>query len=179
MLYSTSKTLINNVQELIIKCGNSSTIYKEIPPSTHKGKDIIINGKHTSYAINWMTKTNFHNTMNKKKYQENSSQSYREEWIDYDDMVYCVSVPENILLVRREGKHYFCGNSLRYYVDFAAGTSKEDIDIVYNIINEGEAKSEVTCEQCGKPGILRAGGWIRTLCDEHSEGRQVYKLLDI
>ncbi len=29
-----------------------------------------------------------------------------------------------------------------------------------------------TCEECGKPGERRSGGWIRTLCDEHEAERQ-------
>lgn len=31
--------------------------------------------------------------------------------IDYDDYVYCVQVPHNIILTRREGKAMWCGNS--------------------------------------------------------------------
>jgi hypothetical protein len=27
-------------------------------------------------------------------------------------------------------------------------------------------------EECGKPGELRTGGWMRTLCDEHEAERQ-------
>ncbi|WP_086156260.1 hypothetical protein [Rhizobium sp. Kim5] len=28
-----------------------------------------------------------------------------------------------------------------------------------------------TCERCGRPGVLRTGGWRKTLCDEHARGR--------
>ncbi|WP_404404489.1 hypothetical protein [Pelagibacterium halotolerans] len=28
------------------------------------------------------------------------------------------------------------------------------------------------CEECGAPGELRAGGWVRTLCDDHAERRR-------
>ena len=34
-----------------------------------------------------------------------------------------------------------------------------------------EAESEVTCEYCGKPGEIRVGGWLKTLCDECAEHR--------
>ena len=33
------------------------------------------------------------------------------------------------------------------------------------------ALSYLTCEECGEPGVLRQGGWARTLCDVHAEGR--------
>ena len=37
---------------------------------------------------------------------------------------------------------------------------------MYDLIEEAETKSATICEDCGKPGKLRSGGWIRTLCDE-------------
>lgn len=33
-------------------------------------------------------------------------------------------------------------------------------------IDEAEAESARVCEDCGKPGELRSGGWIRTLCND-------------
>lgn len=33
-------------------------------------------------------------------------------------------------------------------------------------ISEAERLSAITCEDCGQPGELRQGGWLRTLCDE-------------
>lgn len=39
-------------------------------------------------------------------------------------------------------------------------------DEIWNLIREAERKSAKTCEECGKPGKLRGGGWIKTLCDE-------------
>jgi len=35
-----------------------------------------------------------------------------------------------------------------------------------------ENMAAITCEECGKPGELRTGGWMRTLCDEHEAERQ-------
>jgi len=40
------------------------------------------------------------------------------------------------------------------------------------LISHAEAESYKTCEQCGKPGVARMGGWIKTLCDEHAAGRE-------
>ncbi len=42
----------------------------------------------------------------------------------------------------------------------------------HEAISRYEKLSYSTCEKCGKEGILRAGGLIRTLCDEHSEGKE-------
>lgn len=54
---------------------------------------------------------------------------------------------------------------LRFYV---AGAS----DSLYEAIDAAEKLSYKTCEECGKEGHLRSGGWIRTLCDEHAGGRE-------
>lgn len=52
---------------------------------------------------------------------------------------------------------------LRFYIDH--GTTD-----AFKIIEEAEAKSDVTCEDCGKPGNSKGSrGWITTLCAEHRE----------
>lgn len=50
-------------------------------------------------------------------------------------------------------------------------------DYIRGLTSMAEAMSEVTCEECGKPGKLRHGGWIATLCDEHHHERELKKLL--
>jgi len=37
---------------------------------------------------------------------------------------------------------------------------------ISSLINKAESDSYTICENCGKPGRVREGGWIRTLCDE-------------
>ena len=36
---------------------------------------------------------------------------------------------------------------------------------IFDLINETEVLSHKICEECGKPGEERVGGWIHTLCD--------------
>ena len=45
-------------------------------------------------------------------------------------------------------------------------------DHIHGMVRMAESWASVTCEVCGKPGQLRSGGWIKTLCDEHEEERQ-------
>ena len=47
---------------------------------------------------------------------------------------------------------------LRYYIN--AGN-----DRIYNLITLAERLANVTCENCGRLGKERPGGWIQTLCD--------------
>jgi hypothetical protein len=61
--------------------------------------------------------------------------------------------------------------TLRYYVNISTD-NKWWTDIVYALIDAAEARSALTCEECGSyGGKLRTGGWIRTLCDECEEKR--------
>lgn len=55
--------------------------------------------------------------------------------------------------------------TLRFYYD--GGDSKID-----GMVRMAESMSGVTCEECGKPGKTRQGGWIKVLCDEHEAERQ-------
>lgn len=51
-------------------------------------------------------------------------------------------------------------------------------DEVFKIFDEAEKRSETTCEVCGAPGLLRAGGWLRTSCNDHSGGRPAWVRVD-
>jgi hypothetical protein len=48
---------------------------------------------------------------------------------------------------------------LRVYIDNVP-------DSVQDFIYECEKRSAKICEDCGKPGKLRGGGWVLTLCDK-------------
>jgi hypothetical protein len=37
-----------------------------------------------------------------------------------------------------------------------------------SLIGEAEGKSVSTCEECGQPGKLRGGRWLKTLCEAHA-----------
>jgi hypothetical protein len=61
---------------------------------------------------------------------------------------------------------------LRYYIESGDKT-------IFGMIQLAEALSFTICEECGQPGKLRSGGWMKTLCDKHEEERQArYKGLD-
>lgn len=48
--------------------------------------------------------------------------------------------------------------TLRFYM--SAATNE-----IYALIDAAEAKSEVTCEDCGKPGKLNNDKWMRVRCN--------------
>ncbi len=54
---------------------------------------------------------------------------------------------------------------LRIYTDFM----HPEFD---KFIMDVEVRSFTVCEQCGKSGALREGGWLLTQCDEHAGGKK-------
>lgn len=58
---------------------------------------------------------------------------------------------------------------LRFYVETIPQGGEE-------IITKYESLSYKICEKCGEEGQLRGGNgqWLRTLCGEHAEGREIY-----
>jgi hypothetical protein len=61
------------------------------------------------------------------------------------------------------------------YPDYEAEQVKEKFGILRVYVTPSEADGIVVryenrsghiCEECGRPGRLRKGGWLRTLCDE-------------
>ena len=57
---------------------------------------------------------------------------------------------------------------LRFYYDGGD-------DYIRGLVAMAEAVSEITCEECGRPGVLRQGGWLKVLCDEHHTQREARK----
>jgi len=113
-LFTISRQLAGDVQELIMKTGRaSSQTLIPMRPETRNigGEGHTITQRHDSYGVNWMGSDD-HNTADK-----GLAPSSSEEWIDYEGEVFCATVPNGTLFVRRNGIPVWCGNSLRYYVE--------------------------------------------------------------
>lgn len=59
--------------------------------------------------------------------------------------------------------------ALRFYI----GSGSEEMS---KRIDETEIQSHFTCEECGRFGVPRDTGWIKTLCTEHAEGARALNL---
>ncbi len=96
--YTTSKKLADQVQEIIIKLGYNASIKKEIPKDrTYKGK--LIKSNYPMFKI--IRRVSVSHNLSKKDH-------FREQ--NYSGFVYCCTVPEHVILVRRNGKPSWCGN---------------------------------------------------------------------
>lgn len=67
--------------------------------------------------------------------------------------------PDNTISLHQVKEKY---GTLRFYVSI----DNEDLD---KLIQTAEEQSETSCEECGKPGMLRGRGWYYTACDEHTK----------
>ena len=73
-------------------------------------------------------------------------------------------IPDEVhQVVVQQIKEKFGG--LRFYYDGGD-------DTIYGMVRIAESWADHTCEECGKPGKSRSGGWIKTLCDEHAAERE-------
>ncbi|MBN1888129.1 MAG: SDR family NAD(P)-dependent oxidoreductase [Thermoflexales bacterium] len=85
--YTTvSPRLADDVQEIAIRCGMAASVSLD---------------KEGFYRV-YISTT--------RTAQCNQGQD-RSEWVDYDGMVYCVEVPNSVVMVRQNGRAYFSGNS--------------------------------------------------------------------
>lgn len=137
--YSTSsKQLMNDFAEIAIKCGYGVTISQELK----KGKYNNIN-----YSIHMLKAKHFR--VNKKNY-------YRIN--NYNDYVYCVSVPNTTLLVKRSGRVFWCGNSGRQVAECYKSLNKT---ITMSDTNSGYfVKFKEQIARILKPnGIVITCGW--------------------
>lgn len=64
---------------------------------------------------------------------------------------------------------------LRFYMTYYPEGLREEME---ELIAEAERASFQTCEACGEPGVPRSGGWIKTLCDEHADGKEPQNTAD-
>lgn len=97
--YTTSKKLADQLQELILKKGNMAII-KSRPP----GISNLVKGKRISYIIRERTSEKlYYGSTNKGSYITNTN---------YSGKVYCVTVPNHVIYVRRNGIPCWSGNSL-------------------------------------------------------------------
>lgn len=97
--WTTSKKLSENIQEIFLKLGGVSTVSEEDRLRTIfiKGREII--STKPCYCITYQT-TNYYRLR-----EHNISKEY------YKGKVYCCEVTNHTVLVRRNGKTTWCGNS--------------------------------------------------------------------
>jgi replicative DNA helicase Mcm len=104
---NTSEMLVDDVQRLLIHLGMSGSKRLAAKAGSKSagvrgGKDFV--SRHDRWEVN----------VDSYKASRLSSSDMKQ--VDYDGMVYCLTVPNGTLLVRRDGIPMFCGNCLAVLV---------------------------------------------------------------
>lgn len=133
--YTVSKKLSDNIQEICLKLGIISTITNRgIRSSTMKdGRKVF--GRHDAFVI----------SVGENSIRSRKTPLLKKEdqfQIDYNDFVYCVEVPYNIIYVRKNGKTMWCGNS--HMSDLDLITSSMNI-----LMNDTSLKDKFQIVMCG------------------------------
>ena len=118
--WTTSPALRDGLSEVILKCGWSPHVRRvnaDRKPGEIKGRPI--RGARES----WKVSANCHRltpAYNPSEYRAGTLHADRhahgpnhgaEGWVDFDDEVFCATVPNHLLIVRRNGKTVVSGNS--------------------------------------------------------------------
>ena len=123
MTYTTSsKKLADDLQEIILKCGWAA-IVRQIPKEKYpvrRLKGYLIKSNHDIYKVRISKKQ-----LTPKIYKHSFSK------IDYDDLVYDVTVPNHTLYVRRRGKTCWSSNCWEGYATLGISNTSPSPAKVY------------------------------------------------
>ena len=111
--YTSSKRLCDDITRLALHAGYSTNC--RVPEGRKAGTQSIVKDDGrviTSTKDNWVItiiKTKTEPEINHG--HKNSQEGQKEEWVDYNGKVYCLSVRTGVFLVRQNGKPVWSGNS--------------------------------------------------------------------
>ena len=97
--YTTSKQLADDVQELLVKAGYQASMHQRKPRISKIG-DRTVNSSMICYevSVRFSAYTYLNDKISKR--------------VPYRGRVYCLEVPNNTMMVRRNGYTLWCGNSV-------------------------------------------------------------------
>ncbi len=111
-LYTSSKGLADDYQEIALKLGFSANI----KPQVREDRGSI------EYVVRW--------TLKEEVWVNNDNRFDNEEWVEYDGSIHCVEVPNHIVYVRRNGIPVWSGNSIVPNREMPHTKDGEPVDII-------------------------------------------------
>ena len=133
---TTGKKLADNMQEILIKLGYNSYIYLD----NRRNKPVRFGDKISlRSSINYVIRRKVSQTV--KILKENLSV------IDYRGKVYCCSVPNRVILTRRDEQIMLSGNSW-FYFDLVKNVSREK---TFHACQIPQKLSEMLIKSCTQP----------------------------
>ncbi len=104
IFYTSSKRLADDLQELLLKAGRLGVVKARKRTGPRRIAGHLADCSRTQFEVHervkklnpWIDKRDIH-------------------LVDYDGDVYCATVPNHVMYVRRNGKPYWCGNTSIYW----------------------------------------------------------------
>ncbi|MFH1895014.1 MAG: LAGLIDADG family homing endonuclease [archaeon] len=104
IFYTSSKKMADDIQELLLKTGKTGTIKKR-----------------ERYGKKWIK--DHYAESNKPQYEVHERVKKTNSWIDkrdtkiidYNGKVYCATVKNHVMFVRKNGKPFWCGNTFMFW----------------------------------------------------------------
>ena len=104
IFYTSSKLLADDIQELLLKIGRVGLIKNRTRGGEVWIVDHFADASRVQYEVIERVKK-LHSWIDKRD----------TTLVDYDGRVYCASVKNHVMYVRRNGKPYWCGNTSMYW----------------------------------------------------------------
>lgn len=115
ILHSTSRALVDDLQRVVCMLGLSGRVMQT---GTRGDRMTGVSGEHYARHDRWALSI-YERTENASIVMQDVS------IVDFDDMVYCVTVPNHTVLTRRNGKVMWCGNCVASVTYKLLGTMLE------------------------------------------------------
>ncbi len=104
IFYTSSKKLADDIQELLLKIGRLGIV------KTRQGRGRVWIEGHYADALRPQ-----YDVMERVRKLDSWIDKRDIETVSYDGVVYCASVKNHVMYVRRNGKPYWCGNTSMYW----------------------------------------------------------------
>ncbi|MDE1855731.1 MAG: hypothetical protein KGH49_00645 [Candidatus Micrarchaeota archaeon] len=104
IFYTSSKKLADDIQELLFKIGRVGVVKQRQRSGRVWIKDHYADASRMQYEVLERVKK-LHSWIDKRDIKT----------VDYSGVVYCATVKNHIMYVRRNGKPYWCGNTTMYW----------------------------------------------------------------
>jgi hypothetical protein len=124
--YTSSKILADDLQELLLRIGRLGLVKERIRESRR-----------------WTV--NHDADSSRPQYEVIESGQKLDSWldrrdmklVDYDGIVYCATVENHVMYVRRNGKPYWCGNTSMYYTKNSPVFERTLLKMKEKLLNSG------------------------------------------
>ena len=135
---TSSREMADDMQEIAQKIGRSASVSAQPPrrDCTIRGRVIKKENIHTSYIVRLRSSAY-------QIYDGRNAKTPKAKIVPYSGKIYCVSVPNEIVYVRRNGKPAWCGNTIKPVLNASGYCPKPPLPAYVQVI-KGQVTIQLT-----------------------------------